>query len=216
MLNITRVMVADDQLLVRAGIASLLSEMDGFCCTAAFANGHDTIQACRQEPPDILLLDMHMPETDGLEVAREVSHLHPEIKVLFLSASTDGELARKALRAGAKGYVSKDFVVGELAIALRVVQANQMYLSPSVTTAMMHASNVNDATALTPRQCDVLRGIARGHSNKQMARDMGVSLKTVAYHRAELIQRLDLHDVASLTRYAMKIGLLNEKDRATA
>ncbi len=213
--NSTRVMVADDQLLVRAGIASLLSEMDGFCCAAAFANGHDTIQACKQEPPDILLLDMHMPETDGLAVAREVSHLHPEIKVLFLSSNTDGDLARQAMQAGAKGYVSKDFVVGELAIALRVVQANQMYLSPSVTTAMMQASQVSDATALTPRQTDVLRGIARGLSNKQMARDMGVSLKTVAYHRAELIQRLALHDVASLTRYAMEIGILTGKERST-
>jgi DNA-binding NarL/FixJ family response regulator len=128
--------------------------------------------------------------------------------VLILSASTEAQVARDALAAGARGYVSKDFVMDELAMALKAVTAGKVYLSPSVATAVMLNASP-EPVALTPRQQDVLRGIAQGHSNKEIARDMGVSLKTVAYHRAELIQRLDLHDVASLTRYAIAQGMAN-------
>jgi DNA-binding NarL/FixJ family response regulator len=201
-----RVMVADDQLLVRAGIVSLLSQIDGVSPAGAVSDGQQALDACESAPPDVLLLDLQMPGPDGVAITRALHDRQPEVKVLILSASTEAQVARNALAAGARGYVSKDFVMDELAMALKAVTAGQIYLSPSVATAVMLPA-LADPVALTPRQQDVLRGIARGLTNKEIARDMGVSLKTVAYHRAELIQRLDLHDVASLTRYALAQGL---------
>jgi DNA-binding NarL/FixJ family response regulator len=202
-----RVIIADDQLLVRAGIAALLAEVHGFCCVAAVADGDAALAACAQHAPDILLLDMLMPGQDGLTVTAALTRLQPAISVVILSSCTDADTARKALAAGAKGYVSKDFVLDELALALRAVAAGRAYLSPEVSLGVMQAQ-AEPEVALTPKQMDVLRGIAMGRSNKEIARDMGISLKTVAYHRAELISRLDLHDVASLTRFAMRQGLL--------
>lgn len=202
-----RVIIADDQLLVRAGIASLLAEVHGFCCVAAVADGDAALAACAQHAPDILLLDMLMPGQDGLTVTAALTHRQPAVSVVILSSCTDADTARKALAAGARGYVSKDFVLDELALALRAVAAGRVYLSPEVSLGVMQAQ-AEPEVALTPKQMDVLRGIAMGRSNKEIARDMGISLKTVAYHRAELISRLDLHDVASLTRFAMRQGLL--------
>jgi len=203
-----RVMVADDQLLVRAGIVSLLSQIDGFSPAGAVSDGQLALEACESTPPDVLLLDLNMPGPDGVAITRTLHQRQPGVKVLILSASTEAQVARDALAAGARGYVSKDFVMDELAMALKAVTAGKVYLSPSVATAVMLNASP-EPVALTPRQQDVLRGIAQGHSNKEIARDMGVSLKTVAYHRAELIQRLDLHDVASLTRYAIAQGMVN-------
>jgi DNA-binding NarL/FixJ family response regulator len=202
-----RVIIADDQLLVRAGIAALLAEVHGFSCVAAVADGGAALAACAHHAPDILLLDMLMPGQDGLTVTAALNRLQPAINVLILSSCTDAGTARKALAAGAKGYVSKDFVLDELALALRAVAAGRVYLSPEVSLGVMQ-SQAEPESALTPKQTDVLRGIAMGRSNKEIARDMGISLKTVAYHRAELISRLDLHDVASLTRFAIRQGLL--------
>jgi DNA-binding NarL/FixJ family response regulator len=201
-----RVMVADDQLLVRAGIVSLLTQIDGVSPAGAVSDGRQALEACESTPPDVLLLDLQMPGPDGVAITRMLHDRQPTVKVLILSASTEAQVARDALAAGARGYVSKDFVMDELAMALKAVTAGQIYLSPSVATAVMLPASP-EPVPLTPRQQDVLRGIARGLTNKEIARDMGVSLKTVAYHRAELIQRLDLHDVASLTRYALAQGL---------
>jgi DNA-binding NarL/FixJ family response regulator len=132
---------------------------------------------------------------------------HAQIDVVILSSDTSASLARQALSAGARGYVSKDFVLDELSGALRAIAAGRVYLSPDIALAAMQVHREPEAQ-LTPRQCDVLKGIAQGQSSKEIARVMGVSLKTVAYHRAELIQRLDLHDVASLTRFAIQQGLV--------
>ncbi len=203
-----RVIVADDQLLVRAGIQSLLADIDGFVCVDAVPDGDLALSACEANSPDILLLDMHMPGPDGLTVTQEVLKRHPAVSVVILSSDTSADLARRALAAGARGYVSKDFVLDELAAALKAIAAGRVYLSPDIALAAMEAHREPEVQ-LTPRQCDVLKGIALGQSSKEIARVMGVSPKTVAYHRAELIQRLDLHDVASLTRFALRQGLLS-------
>lgn len=201
------VIVADDQLLVRAGIQALLADVSGFVCIGTVPDGDQAVLACQAEPPDILLLDMHMPGPDGLSVTRRVLAAHPQVNVVILSSDTTAALARQALSAGARGYVSKDFVLDELSGALRAIAAGRVYLSPDIALAAMQVHREPEVQ-LTPRQCDVLKGIAQGQSSKEIARVMGVSLKTVAYHRSELIQRLDLHDVASLTRFAMQQGLV--------
>ncbi len=199
------VLVADDQVLVRAGVAALLADMDGFTCIGTVEDGPRCLQACAAQAPDILLLDLQMPGPDGMDVAQAVRQAHPLVRIVILTSHADAQRARRALALGAAGFVSKDFVLDELALALRSVAAGRSYLSPDVALAAVQTDGA--LAALTPRQQDVLRGIAHGRPNKQIARDLGVSVKTVEYHRGELIQRLDLHDVASLTRYAVAHGL---------
>lgn len=204
----TTVLVADDQVLVRAGIAALLQGQPGMRLLDAVADGPSCLDACARGAPDLLLLDLQMPPTDGWQVAATVRERHPEVRIVILTASGDPSLARRALELGCLGFVSKDFVLDELAMALRSVAAGRIYLSPTVALAAVRPAP-SPAPGLSPRQRQVLRGIARGNPNKQIARDLGLSLKTVEYHRAELIQRLDLHDVASLTRYALHHGLVD-------
>jgi DNA-binding NarL/FixJ family response regulator len=203
----SRVIVADDQVLVRAGIVAILEDMGGFECIASVADGRHCMIACAENTPDILLLDIHMPDMNGLDVARTIRKTYPSVRIVILTSSTDAELARKAISMGAYGFVSKDFVLDELALAMRSVSEGRVYMSPDVALAAMRDSNALRAPSLTPRQQEVLRCIAAGQSNKEIARELAVSVKTVEYHRAELIQRLDLHDVASLTRYAVAHGM---------
>lgn len=204
----TTVMVADDQVLVRAGVTALLAQLPGFECIAAVEDGERCLAACAGRAPDVLLLDLDMPGRDGLEVAALVRERHPQVRIVILTGRAEAPLARRALALGAAGFVSKDFVLDELATALRSVVAGRPWISPEVALA-----SVGEAppppSPLTPRQRDVLRAIARGASNKLIARELGLSVKTVEYHRAELIGRLDLHDVASLTRYAVANGLVD-------
>lgn len=209
-----RVIVVDDQVLVRAGIQALLGSLPEFTCVAAVGDGHACLDACASAPPDLVLVDLYMPGMDGLSLTQLLQQRHPEVKVLILSCSTDVKLVRDVMALGVRGYVSKDFVLDELLLALRTVAAGRVYISPEVSVALVQQPPEPTA-GLTPKQCDVLRGIACGRSSKEIARDLGVSLKTVAYHRAELMARLDLHDVASLTRYAMEAGLLEAGGRGS-
>lgn len=202
----TTVLVADDQVLVRAGVAALLAQMDGFACAGTADSGAQCLAACDAQPPDVVLLDLNMPGEDGLAVAEQLRERHPGVRIVILTSRAEAGIARRALALGAQGFVSKDFVLDELALALRTVAAGRSYISPEIAVAAVQPPPPAPG-GLTPRQRDVLRGIARGASNKVIARDLGVSVKTVEYHRAELIQRLDLHDVASLTRFAVQHGL---------
>lgn len=203
----TRVIVADDQVLVRAGIVAILEELGGYACVAAVSDGRQCIDACDRLTPDALLLDINMPGMDGLAVAAHVRAAHPQVRILILTGSTGPEFARKALELGVAGFISKDFVLDELALALRSMAEGRTYLSPDVALSSLREAASPGIPPLTPRQRDVLRCIAAGQSNKEIARELAVSVKTVEYHRAELIQRLDLHDVASLTRFAVAHGL---------
>jgi len=210
------VLVIDDHVLVRVGIARLVDDLLGFVCVGSAADAETGMQACRDLQPDLVLLDLHLPQglgqaaqtkdpLLGLEVARALTAAPSPPRIVVLSARTDPDTVRAALRAGAAGYISKDFRLDDLAQALRAVLAGHRWLSPALVTALAAAER--PAVALTPRQRDVLSLIARGRSNKEIARSLTVSIKTVEYHRAELIARLDLHDVASLTRFAIAHGL---------
>ncbi len=204
----TTVMVADDQVLVRAGVTALLAQLPGFVCMAAVEDGERCLAACAERAPDVLLLDLDMPGRDGLEIAALVRERHPQVRIVILTGRAEAALAKRALALGAAGFVSKDFVLDELGMALRSVVAGRPWLSPEIAMAAM-GGEPEPAPPLSPRQREVLRGIARGASNKVIARELGLSVKTVEYHRAELIGRLDLHDVASLTRYAVANGLVD-------
>lgn len=219
--ELQRVLVVDDQLLVRAGVAALLDALPGWRCVGAAADAAGAVRACRELQPDLVLLDLHLPDAaagdtaaapplgpaglQGLELARVLLAEQPRLRILVLSGRTQPEVVRAALRAGALGFVSKHFVHDELLQALQTVRAGHRWLSPPLAAALREQDR--PPPTLTPRQRDVLAHIAAGQSNKQIARSLGVSVKTVEYHRAELIARLDLHDVASLTRFAIAQGL---------
>jgi DNA-binding NarL/FixJ family response regulator len=201
-----RVLVADDQVLVRAGIAALVGAMPGFACAGSVSSGEECLAFCDGDVPDILILDIMMPGLDGFAVARALRASHPALGIVFLSARCEAALVGKALAEGVLGFVSKDFVLDELEHALQCVAAGRRYASPQLAMAALQPA-APPAVSLSPRQQQVLRGIAGGRSNKDIARELGLSVKTVEFHRAELIQRLDLHDIASLTRYALQAGL---------
>ena len=214
--RVWRVMVIDDHVLVRVGVARLVDDLPGFACVGTAADAVTGLNACRSLQPDVLLLDLHLPPPpgepeqppgtlQGLDVARVLADEQPSLRIVVLSARTDTDTVRRALRTGVAGYIGKDFCLDELAQALNMALAGHRWLSPSLAGALQ--ADERPAVRLTPRQRDVLSHLARGQSNKEIARQLGVSVKTVEYHRSELIARLDLHDVASLTRFAIEHGL---------
>lgn len=212
-----RVVVVDGQPLARAGLHALVDALPGFACIGAAADRAGGLQACLDLQPDIVLLDLHLPggsstsgragheQPEGLELARTLNQAAPRQRVVALSSRCDAETVRAALRAGVAGFVAKDDVLEHLQPALQAAAEGSRWLSQDLADGLAGAEA--PAPQLTPRQREVLTLIARGRSNKEIARNLGVSVKTVEYHRAELIQRLDRHDVASLTRYAIEQGL---------
>jgi DNA-binding NarL/FixJ family response regulator len=217
--QIHRVLVIDDQVLVRAGVSALVEGMPGHVCVGAAGNTAEGLHACLSLRPDLVLLDLHLPRSPreptpdnsdlpGLDLLRALQAECPGTRVLVLSGRNDVDVVRTALRCGAAGFMCKDFVLDELSQALALVMRGHRWLSPSIA-ARLQAGEGQGAARLTPRQRDVLTHLARGRSNKEIARQLGVSVKTVEYHRSELINRLDLHDVASLTRFAVAQGLVS-------
>lgn len=207
-----RVLVVDDQLVVRAGLAALLEAMPGWVCVGTAASAAAALRACSEGQPDLVLLDLHLDPACGppgmrpeLELARALLAQQPRLRILVLAERAPPEVLRAALRSGACGVIGKDFVHDELEQALHKVAAGHRWLSPTLAATLRE--HERSTAALTARQREVLALLACGQANKQIARSLGVSVKTVEYHRAELIARLDLHDVASLTRFALAQGL---------
>ena len=214
-MNPLRVVLADDHALVRAGMRSLLAEMPGVEVVGETGDGRDALRLVRELMPNIALLDISMPGLNGLEVAERIGHDHPSTRVIMVSMHGDDESVRRALVAGAAGYLLKNSDRDELEHALRTVARGDTWLSPSVTKRVVRAftdgtSSPSDGPlqVLTPRQREVLQLIAEGHSNKEIASALNVTAKTVETHRNELMERLDIHGVAGLVRYAIQVGLV--------
>jgi DNA-binding NarL/FixJ family response regulator len=210
-----RLVLVDDHALVRAGLRALLGEMPGVSVVAEAGDGREALQLIREHKPDIALLDISLPGLNGLEVAARVAKEHPATRVIILSMHGDDESVRRALTAGAAGYLLKNSDRSELELALRTVARGNAWLSPAVTQKVVTAfaegarSSAQGAfEVLTPRQREVLQLIAEGHSNKEIAGRLNLSPKTVETHRTELMERLGIHGVAGLVRYAIHIGLV--------
>jgi DNA-binding NarL/FixJ family response regulator len=209
-----RVLLADDHALVRAGIRTLLEQMTGVEVAGEAGDGHEALSMVADLRPDVLLLDIGLPGLNGLEVAGRVTREHPEVRVIILSMHATEEHVSQALRAGAAGYLLKESSVPELELALRAVTQGKTYLSPSISKTLVddYVRRVNTdsapAVSLTPRQREILQLIAEGHSTKEMAFRLNVSVKTVETHRAQLMDRLNIRDVAGLVRYAIRTGLV--------
>ena len=216
-----RVVLADDHTLVRAGIRALLCSMEGVEIVAEASDGREALELIRQHQPEVALIDIAMPGLNGLEATLQVVQACPRVGVLILSMYANEEYVMQALRAGAAGYLLKNVVTAELELALRAVARGESYLSPAISKQVIaeYLRRVRGQEALpieapspyqrlTPRQREILQLIAEGHTTKEIAQRLHVSIKTVETHRTQLMQRLDIHDIAGLVRYAMRIGLL--------
>lgn len=207
-----RVLIADDHLLVRVGIKALLSHLDHFEVVAEAGDGHSALEMLHQQRPDIALIDISMPGISGIEVALQARRISPRTKIIFLSALNTPEVIQAALAARASGYLLKDFMLSELEQALNMVIRGDTYLSPRLSYTSIDEPEGSAENAsyphLTKRQIEVLRSIALGASTKEMARDLGISPKTVEFHRTQLMKRLGLRNTAGLTLYAARHGLL--------
>ena len=204
------VLLADDHALVRAGMRALLGELPGIEVVAETGDGREALRLVRERKPDIALLDISMPELNGLEVVGRIAHDHPNTRVIIVSMHGDDESVRRALVAGAAGYLLKNSDRRELELALRAVARGDTWLSPALTKRIVatYTQGASPDAVLTPRQREVLQLVAEGHSNKEIASRLNVSLKTVETHRTELMDRLGIRGVASLVRYAIQVGLV--------
>jgi len=209
-----RVLLADDHNIVREGLRSLLEKEPDIEVVAMADNGRTAVQLAGELKPDVAVLDIAMPEMNGIEATRRISRDVPEIKVLALSMHSARRFVTEALSAGAKGYLLKDCAAEELVRAIRTVAGNETYLSPKVAGLIVkdylkHSpeTTLSDDSCLTNREREILQLIAEGESTKEIAFKIGVSIKTVETHRQQIMKKLDLHSVAELTRYAIREGL---------
>ena len=208
------VLLADDHTLVRAGIRSLLETIPGIEVLAETGDGQEALDLVRARNPDLLLLDISLPGMNGLEVAGRIRRLGLGTRVLMLSMHAGPEYVASALRAGAAGYLIKDSAVAELEKALERVFHGREYLSESIDAEVVHGflksrtSPGEELSVLTPRQRQVLQLIAEGHSTREIAERLRISVKTVETHRAQLMERLGISDVPSLVRLAVRTGIV--------
>jgi len=209
-----RVLLADDHKIVREGLMSLLEKEPDIDVVAMADNGRTAVQFAGELKPDVAVLDIGMPEMNGIEAIRRISHDDPEIKVLTLSMHSARRFVTEALSAGAKGYMLKDCAVEELVRAIRTVANNETYLSPKVAGLIVrdYLKHSPDSAQshdylLSTREREVLQLIAEGESTKEIAFKLSVSIKTIETHRQQIMKKLNLHSVAELTRYAIREGL---------
>ena len=212
MLGKLRIVIADDHTLVRAGLITLMARMQDMEVVGEAGDGREALKLVRDLHPDIALLDIAMPGLNGLEAAERIHNEVPKTKVIILSMHAKEEYVAQALKAGASGYLLKDAATTELDLALKVVAQGQFYLSPSISRQVVDSYLHGGPTGLdllTPRQREILQLVAEGKSTREIAELLHLSVKTVETHRAQLMDRLDIHDVAGLVRYAMNKGLVS-------
>ena len=213
-MTLTRVVLADDHTLVRAGVRKILESMDGIEVVGEAGDGKALLALVEQLHPDVVLMDITMPELNGLDATLQVVKQWPKTRVLMLSMYENEEYVTLALANGAAGYLLKDAAPSELHTAIQTVLAGRVYLSPAVSQDVIGAYVHNlrgerpAEPSLSPRQREVLQLVAMGHSTKEIARLLSLSAKTVETHRSRLMQQLGIHEVTGLVRYAMRIGLV--------
>lgn len=209
-----RILLADDHTLVRAGIRSLLERMCGVEVVAEAADGREVLALIASSQPNLILMDIGMPVMNGLEATTRVLQEAPNLRVIILSMHTNEEYVLQAMRAGASGYLLKKAATAELESAIRAVSRGETYLSPSISKRVVELLQEKGFDQrlpleyLTPRQREILQLIAEGKNTKEIASLTHLSAKTVEFHRAQLMDRLNIHDVPGLVRYAIRAGIL--------
>jgi two-component system response regulator NreC len=205
-----RIVLADDHVLVRQGLKSLL-EREKFQVVAEASDGQDAVRLSETHHPDIAVLDISMPTLNGIVAARELSRCCTKTKAILLTQHEEDQYIYEALEAGVKGYVLKNQVASDLIHAIQQVSRGEFYLSPGISRAVVEAyrsKSDRPVDPLTVRERQVLQLIAEGKSTKDTASLLGISVKTAESHRMRLMQKLDIHETASLVRYAVRRGLV--------
>jgi DNA-binding NarL/FixJ family response regulator len=203
-----RVVLADDHDLVRSGIKALLSMVEGVEVIAEARDGTELIKLVESLSPDVVMTDISMPGMDGITAISEIHTRHPEVRLLVLSMYDTVDFVKRAVANGACGYLMKDAPPFELEQAVRSVMATGSYFSPAIAQRLLQPSEPTVDDELTHRQVEILKLIAQGRASKEIAFELGLSPKTVDVHRARIMERLRLNDIASLTLYAVRKGLI--------
>ena len=209
----TRVMIADDHTVLREGLRALLEAAGQFDVVGEAATGEEAIQECLDLQPDILLLDVSMPGLGGLEVAAAIRRDAPRVKIVVLTQHADREYVARFMRLGVSGYMLKSAAGSELIASLRAVSRGGLALDPAIAREAMEARSVDTQTAdpwegLTPREREVLKLLAEGASNKDVARTLGVTVRTAMSHRENLMRKLGLHNRTDLVKFAVRHGVV--------
>jgi len=205
-----RVLLADDHQIVRQGLRGLL-EKAGHQVVGEAADGHEALKLARTLSPEIAVLDLSMPLLNGLDTAREMRRVSPEIKTILLTMHTEKGYVLQAMKVGAKGYVLKTQAAEDLIRAIREISRGEVYLSPGIASSVVDAYLDRTDWAvdpLTSRERQILQLIAEGKTTKEVARLLNISFKTAESHRSHIMKKLDIHEVAGLVRYAIQQGLL--------
>ena len=217
MMNNLKIVLAEDHTILREGLRALLSTDPNFKIVGEARDGRDAVRCVEKLVPDLLLMDLSMPRMSGMEAIREIKKRYPEIKIIALTVHKTEEYLLTTLKAGADGYVLKDATHDELVMAIKNVMRGKSYLSPGVSEKVIEgylegkesSRSVSSWESLSQREREVLKLIAEGYKNKDIAGDLCISLKTVEKHRANLMKKLDLHNAAALTVYAVARGLVS-------
>jgi DNA-binding NarL/FixJ family response regulator len=210
----TTIVVADDHKIVREGLVRLLEEREDFTVIGEASDGEEAVQMVLERQPDVVIMDIWMPRLGGIDATRRIGKKGSNAKILVLSMHESRSYVEEVLRAGASGYIVKNAAPADLLQAIDAVCAGASYLSPSITQQVVDAiarpgdSSPTGVSALTDREREVLQLIAEGLSSKEIASMLGVSLKTIDSHRSNLMEKLDIHKVSGLVRFAIRVGLV--------
>jgi DNA-binding NarL/FixJ family response regulator len=216
------VMLVDDHTLIRQGVRVLLEAEADIVVVGEAEDGRHAVEMALDLHPDVVVMDIAMPLLNGIEATRQILAALPKTRVLVLSAHSDEEYVDRVTALGAAGYVLKQSSLHDLATAIRTAQAGRIYVSPSIVRRPRRRSDGVQAghgvpavpARLSTREAEVLQLVAEGKANKQTAAELGISIKTVEKHRNGLMQKLDIHDVAGLVRYAIAVGIIEGRDRS--
>ena len=208
----TRILLADDHAVVRNGFRMILGAQEDLEVVGEAANGREAVESAEALQPDIVVMDVTMPELNGIEATRRISETSPRTRVLALSMHKDAVYVREILRAGAKGYLLKDSGESDLLAAVRAVARGEGFLSPPIADAVLndyrkHVTNPLDL--LTSREREVLQWIAEGKTNKEIAQALNLSVYTVEAHRGRIMEKLNLHSTGELVRFALRNGVID-------
>ena len=207
-----RILLADDHAVVRQGFRMILSAQPDFEVVAEAANGREAVEMAEKTRPDVVVMDVSMPELNGIEATRRIMEANDRTRILALSMHRDSVYVREILRAGAVGYLLKDAVENEFLTAVRAVARGEAYLSPAVSEAVLvdYRKHVKDPIdLLSSREREVLQMIAEGKTNKEIAGTLNLSVYTVEAHRGRIMEKLNLHSGGELVRFALRHGLID-------
>jgi len=212
-MNKIKVLLVDDHAIMRDGIRAILSLHDDIDIVGEASEGQEAIEKTRELSPDVVIMDVAMPDMDGIEATRRIRKESPNVKVIMLTQYDNKEYVLSAIKAGAAGYVPKRALGSELVSAVRAVNRGESFLYPSAAAALIddyrrQASTADPYEQLTPREREILKLIAEGHTSREIAENLFISLKTVTGHRAKIMEKLGLRNRTELFKFAVRKGLL--------